>query len=74
MNNRKIDNRQSRGEMISSITFFGVGIWFSLEALVYFDTRETLKAILFCFLAVFNYAAAFRFQIARLYARFKEKN
>lgn len=72
VNNKNINRRQSRGEMISSVTFLGVGIWFSLEALVCFQLAETIKALLFCVFAFLNFIATFRFQIARLYARHKE--
>lgn len=72
INNNNINRRQSRGEMISSVTFFGVGIWFVLEALICVQLEETVKAILFCIFAFLNFIATFRFQIARLYARRKD--
>jgi hypothetical protein len=72
MNNNNINRRQSRGEMISSVAFLGVGIWFFLEALVAFQLEESIKAISFCIFSFLNFIATFRFQIARLYARRKE--
>ena len=65
--NKKYQNyKQSRGELISSVAFFGVGIWFLLEALVYF-TESTLTAWLFVLLSTLNFLAAFRFKIAKYY-------
>jgi hypothetical protein len=58
--------KQSRGELISSVAFFGVGIWFLLEALVYFS-ESTLTAWLFVLLSTLNFLAAFRFKIAKYY-------
>ena len=60
------DYKQSRGELISSVAFFGVGTWFLLEALVYFS-QSTLKAWLFVLLSTLNFLAAFRFKIANYY-------
>ncbi|ERL96497.1 hypothetical protein HIMB11_03069 [Rhodobacteraceae bacterium HIMB11] len=65
--NKKYQNyKQSRGELISSVAFFGVGIWFLLEALVYF-AQSTLTAWLFILLSTLNFLAAFRFKIAKYY-------
>ena len=65
--NKKYQNyKQSRGELISSVAFFGVGIWFLLEALVYFF-ESTLTAWLFVLLSTLNFLAAFRFKIAKYY-------
>ena len=66
MNNKYQNYKQSRGELISSVAFFGVGIWFLLEALVYFD-QNSLTAWLFVLLSVLNFLAAFRFKIAKYY-------
>ena len=65
--NKKYQNyKQSRGELISSVAFLGVGIWFLLEALVYFS-ESTLTAWLFVLLSTLNFLAAFRFKIAKYY-------
>ena len=66
MNNKYQNYKQSRGELISSVAFFGVGIWFLLEALVYL-TQSTLTAWLFVLLSTINFLAAFRFKIAKYY-------
>ena len=66
MKNKYQNYKQSRGELISSVAFFGVGIWFSLEALVYF-VQSTLTAWLFVLLSTINFLAAFRFKIAKYY-------
>ena len=66
MNNKYQNYKQSRGELISSVAFFGVGIWFLLEALVYFS-ESTLTAWLFVLLSTLNFLAAFRFKIAKYY-------
>ena len=65
--NKKYQNyKQSRGELISSVAFFGVGIWFLLEALVYFS-ESTPTAWLFVLVSTLNFLAAFRFKIAKYY-------
>lgn len=66
MKNKYQNYKQSRGELISSVAFFGVGIWFLLEALVYFD-QSSLTAWLFALLSALNFLAAFRFKIAKYY-------
>ena len=66
MNNKYQNYKQSRGELISSVAFFGVGIWFLLEALVYF-AQSKLTAWLFILLSTLNFLAAFRFKIAKYY-------
>lgn len=66
MKNKYQNYRQSRGELISSVAFFGVGIWFLLEALVYFS-QNSLTAWVFGVLSVINFLAAFRFKIAKYY-------
>ena len=66
MKNKYQNYKQSRGELISSVAFFGVGIWFSLEALVYFE-QSTFMAWLFILLSAINFLAAFRFKIAKYY-------
>ena len=68
MNNKYQNYKQSRGELISSVAFFGVGIWFLLEALVYFD-QNSLTAWLFVLLSALNFLAAFRFNIAKYYEK-----
>lgn len=59
MSNRK--RRQSRGEMISSVTFFGVSMWLWGEVSVYeggpMNRALLIGAAISCLLA------AFRFQI-----------
>lgn len=66
MKNKYQNYKQSRGELISSVAFFGVGIWFLLEALVYF-AAGTVTAWLFVLLSTVNFLAAFRFKIAKYY-------
>jgi hypothetical protein len=66
MKNKYQNYKQSRGELISSVAFFGVGIWFLLEALVYFE-QSTFMAWLFILLSAINFLAAFRFKIAKYY-------
>jgi len=66
MKNKYQNYKQSRGELISSVAFFGVGIWFLLEALVYFG-QSKLMAWLFVLLSALNFLAAFRFKIAKYY-------
>ena len=66
MKNKYQKYKQSRGELISSVAFFGVGIWFLLEALVYF-VQSRFMAWLFILLAALNFLAAFRFKIAKYY-------
>ena len=66
MKNKYQNYRQSRGELISSVSFFGVGIWFLLEALVYFS-QNSLTAWVFGALSAINFLAAFRFKIAKYY-------
>lgn len=66
MKNKYQNYRQSRGELISSVAFFGVGIWFLLEALVYFS-QNSLTAWVFGVLSAINFLAAFRFKIAKYY-------
>jgi hypothetical protein len=66
MKNKYQNYRQSRGELISSVAFFGVGIWFLLEALVYFSESK-LTAWSFVLLSTLNFLAAFRFKIAKYY-------
>ena len=59
MSNRK--RRQSRGEMISSVTFFGVSMWLWGEVSIYeggpMNRALLIGAAISCLLA------AFRFQI-----------
>ena len=66
MKNKYQNYKQSRGELISSVAFFGVGIWFLLEALGYFE-QSTFMAWLFILLSAINFLAAFRFKIAKYY-------
>jgi hypothetical protein len=66
MKNKYQNYKQSRGELISSVAFFGVGIWFLLEALVYFE-QSTFMAWLFILLSAINFLATFRFKIAKYY-------
>ena len=66
MKNKYQNYKQSRGELISSVAFFGVGIWFFLEALVYFE-QSKVAAWLFVLLSTLNFIAAFRFKIAKYY-------
>jgi hypothetical protein len=66
MKNKYQNYKQSRGELISSVAFFGVGIWFFLEALVYFEQSKVV-AWLFVLLSTLNFIAAFRFKIAKYY-------
>ena len=72
MNNKYQNYKQSRGELISSVAFFGVGIWFLLEALVYF-AQSKLTAWLFILLSTLNFLAAFRFKIAKYYEQKAKK-
>ena len=66
MKNKYQNYKQSRGELISSVAFFGVGIWFFLEALVYFEQSKVV-AWLFVLLSTLNFIAAFRFKLAKYY-------
>ena len=58
--------KQSRGELISSVAFFGVGMWFLLEALVHY-AQSILISCLFILFSMLNFLAAFRFKIAKYY-------
>lgn len=71
---KKYENyKQSRGEWISSAAFFGVGGWFLLEALVYYD-QEIFLALVFIVLSGLNFLAAFRFKIATFYEQKNNKD
>lgn len=59
MSNRK--RRQSRGEMISSVTFFGVSMWLWGEVSVY--EGGPMNRVLLIGAAISCLLAAFRFQI-----------
>lgn len=72
MKNKYENYIQSRGEWISSAVFFGVGVWFLLEALVYYD-QEIFLAVIFVVLSGLNFLAAFRFQIATFYEKKNNK-
>jgi hypothetical protein len=61
MSNRK--RRQSRGEMISSVTFFGVALWLWGEVSLY--EGAPLNRLLLIGAALSCLLAAFRFQIGQ---------
>lgn len=56
--------RRSAGEMISSVTFFGLGLWLFSEAMISTNLWQFIGLVI-C--AVANIAAAFRFTLARLW-------
>ena len=63
---------RSLGEMISSVSFYGVGIYAILEALLLHDEgAPLLKCIAICFAGLACVAAGARFIIADLVMRIR---
>lgn len=63
--------RRSIGELISSFVFFFGGLWLILEGKHLYSEGAILKSLLVFLGGTMSVAAAFRFQIQRL---FEDKN
>ena len=59
--------KRSVGELISSFVFFFVGLWLIREGQNLFTEGAILKSIVVVLGGALSFAAAFRFQIQRLF-------
>ena len=59
--------KRSVGELISSFVFFFVGLWLIREGQNLFTEGAVLKSIIVVLGGALSFAAAFRFQIQRLF-------
>ena len=59
--------KRSVGELISSFVFFFVGLWLIREGQNLFTDGAVLKSIIVVLGGALSFAAAFRFQIQRLF-------
>ena len=59
-------NGRSIGELISSITFFVGAVWLGLEANLFFDKNDFLRAIPVSVGAVLSFLASMRFILQNL--------
>jgi hypothetical protein len=64
--------KQSIGEMISSVAFFGAAVWLASEARKLHADGSDLKGALVFIGAFLSLSASFRFKIQRLIQRLSE--
>ena len=57
---------RSVGELISTLTFLGLGIWLTFEGLSLLQSNRTIAGLIGCVGGVLSIIAGFRFQIQNL--------